>query len=45
MHKIMSNMQAAHEPLHIPIHVRTDCKNCAKRKVELQRMANSLSEE
>ena len=23
----------------IPLHVRTDCKNCAKRKDELQRMA------
>ena len=26
-------------PLPIPLHVRTDCKNCAKRKDELQRMA------
>ena len=25
--------------LPIPLHVRTDCKNCAKRKDELQRMA------
>ena len=29
-------------PLPIPLHVRTDCKNCAKRKDELQRMANSV---
>ena len=28
--------------LPIPLHVRTDCKNCAKRKDELQRMANSV---
>ena len=26
-------------PLPIPLNVRTDCKNCAKRKDELQRMA------
>ena len=26
-------------PLPIPLHVRTNCKNCAKRKDELQRMA------
>ena len=26
-------------PLPTPLHVRTDCKNCAKRKDELQRMA------
>ena len=26
-------------PLPIPLHVRTDCKNCAKTKDELQRMA------
>ena len=26
-------------PLPIPLHVRTDCKNCAKRKDELRRMA------
>ena len=26
-------------PLPIPLHVRTDSKNCAKRKDELQRMA------
>ena len=25
--------------LPIPLHVKTDCKNCAKRKDELQRMA------
>ena len=29
-------------PLPIPLHVRTDCKNCAKRKDELQRMTNSV---
>ena len=26
-------------PTCIPLNVRTDCKNCAKRKDELQRMA------
>ena len=26
-------------PLPIPLNVRTDCRNCAKRKDELQRMA------
>ena len=33
------NVCAIHLYLSVPLNVRTDCKNCAKRKDELQRMA------
>ena len=33
------NIVMCNPPLHFPLNVRTDCKNCAKRKDELQRMA------